>query len=725
MVTASDSMKIYEKLSTNYKAFINSNVKHNEARPDNKIKKAFLELEELIVKKQKKRDQRQRAKNLRLGKKRKTPKLLSKRSIDRTKNCKSMRLKKMLKPKNKNRSLIGVDDGEYKSSVYHKGSNKPQSLLINNKDLTENLEFSTLTLKNHNDTIPNMISTSTFFGEIDSIVNKEQNLVTSKTQTLTSFRSNKINLNSLKVPQEFQSVFNSRFSKNGEVQSNLNLFSKQRTKSSRAFNEEKQSFKKKKSFFKNKNSKFISIPNQASETPKNKQKDIRSLSNVNKEKVTENKSPFFKHSRTKTSTKSTKALLSSTKKPTNEKVYKTYKPRELSALPSNTKQINQEFRMKKSTSTTPKTFYVQQPIKINGKVSVTNYGNKHLKVVHPMNRKMASPSFNTNNTLHQGYPSNPRHVYFSKTFNQIEINSKSKVMLTERRTANDFRPLKTNQEQRHLPNSQNKIMFSIEKKESFGMLPKNIPNVKTKYSNYNAFNPSTFTSVSQTTPNFRINSMEKPKVKAKFLSKMDNNVNPKTIASSSSQTNLNIPLIKSNKGQNNQKNINPRYDFEQPNQFEHKAGNVKKSRSISKFLKGDKQDNQKQKKFFFLESKYKSPIKEQKSGKNRFVSSNLRSGGQRSQHEHKFLRPKLYAKQGKQIDRRMNQLLGQGPPNPLHKSGKQLKSGRAVDINNISKNIARFNLNRNQIGLKSFHSKFNAKVQPNNYSQKTFNFNNL
>jgi hypothetical protein len=54
-VESSDSMEIFNKLSTDYKFFVDCNAKHNEFRKDDKIQKVFNLLKELRIKKDKRR----------------------------------------------------------------------------------------------------------------------------------------------------------------------------------------------------------------------------------------------------------------------------------------------------------------------------------------------------------------------------------------------------------------------------------------------------------------------------------------------------------------------------------------------------------------------------------------------------------------------------------------------------------------------------------------------
>lgn len=82
-----DSMKIFEKLKTNYKYFVDIKVKHNECRPIDKIKKVFELLKELQIKiKKRQLKYIQKHKSNRFAKFIKKKKIISVRKIMKT-NC--------------------------------------------------------------------------------------------------------------------------------------------------------------------------------------------------------------------------------------------------------------------------------------------------------------------------------------------------------------------------------------------------------------------------------------------------------------------------------------------------------------------------------------------------------------------------------------------------------------------------------------------------------------
>lgn len=76
LVRPADSMKMFGKLTTDFKVFVDSGVRHDQRRPEAKIRRVFLELEELRLKKQNRRkSSRKRGKSQRA---------LSKRSVTDT-----------------------------------------------------------------------------------------------------------------------------------------------------------------------------------------------------------------------------------------------------------------------------------------------------------------------------------------------------------------------------------------------------------------------------------------------------------------------------------------------------------------------------------------------------------------------------------------------------------------------------------------------------------------
>lgn len=218
MVVTSDSMKVYGSLSSHFKIFVDSNVKHNQKRPEKKIKKVFLELEELKIKKQKRR-KKSRSRNPR--KPRKSPRTLSKRSVAHKGSVNSRNFKKTAK--SKNFSLIGFKPSKLadpKRDLFAKVKKK--------QDNEDTLWESDLPPGQSQLPVQNYDSVTNFFNEIDAMppqhVVSGQNLIQAKMQSL---KSNKVYLNFENEKKEstdaiYQSEIVTKFSTKMSLKKTLN-----------------------------------------------------------------------------------------------------------------------------------------------------------------------------------------------------------------------------------------------------------------------------------------------------------------------------------------------------------------------------------------------------------------------------------------------------------------------------------------------------------------------
>jgi dipeptidase len=213
-------------------------------------------------------------------------------------------------------------------------------------------------------------------------------------------------------------------------------------------------------------------------------------------------------------------------------------------------------------------------------------------------------------------------------------------------------------------------------------------------------------------------SREKRPLGVKFLSKMNNN---HTVQNYSRSVKKQISLKTEPRKKNS---IKEDTSVVKSKRFEHQAANIRKSRSISKFLKPNQKEKSTKKQIIMIASKHKSPLinSRHRNHSDRFESSNFKTSKQKPRISDKNHRPKLYLKTGKNESHFGNRV---GPKVSLQRvAHANSRYHTASNINDISDNIARLNMQKNQFRVKFFPNQYKPKSKPTNYSQKTFNFNN-